>query len=85
MGTHDIITLLENGGAIVVFIALLITGQLVRKGELDDMRRQRDDWKATAELNQKIAESVLDQGGAAKELFAAMKRIAVEAGKQPGP
>lgn len=85
MGTHDIITLLENGGAIVVFIALLITGQLVRKGELDDMRRQRDDWKAAAELNQKIAESVLDQGGAAKELFAAMKRIAVESGKPPGP
>lgn len=85
MGAHDIISLLENGGAIVVFIGLFISGQIIRKGELDDMRKQRDDWKATAELNQKIAEQVLDQGGAAKELFAAMKRIAVEAGKQPGP
>jgi hypothetical protein len=85
LGAHDIITLLENGGAIIVFIALFISGQVVRKGELDEMRKQRDDWKAAAELNQRVAEQVLDQGSAAKELFTAMKRVALEAGKAPDP
>lgn len=85
MSANEVLVLLKEVGPVVLVVVLLIARVLVTRAELDEMRKQRDDWKAAAELNQKIAESVLDQGGAAKELFAAMRRVAVEAGKVPDP
>lgn len=85
MSANEVLVLLKEIGPVALVVVLLISRVLVTRAELDDMRKQRDDWRAAAELNQKIAESVLDQGGAAKELFAAMKRVAIDAGKPPGP
>jgi hypothetical protein len=70
--TGDIITLLENGGAIIVFIVLLVTEQIVPKGRLDEVRAERDEWKRAAELNGARAEAGVLAGQAARDVLRAL-------------
>lgn len=72
MSTGDIITLLENGGAILVFIALLITEVIVPKGRLDEVKAERNEWKRVAELNGARAEAGVLAGQAARDFFSAL-------------
>ena len=76
MNTGDIITLLENGGAIVVFIALLVTEVIVPKSRLDEMKAERDEWKRVAELNGARAEAGVLAGQAARDVFKALRDAA---------
>jgi hypothetical protein len=70
--TGDIITLLENGGAIIVFIVLLVTEQIVPKGRLDEVRAERDEWKRAAELNGARAEAGVLAGQTARDVLRAL-------------
>lgn len=72
MSTGDLITLLENGGAVLVFVALLITEVIVPKSRLDDMRAERDEWKRVAELNSARADAGVLAGQAARDVFRAL-------------
>lgn len=72
MSTGDLITLLENGGAILVFIALLITEVIVPKGRLDEVKAERDEWKRIAELNGARADAGVLAGQAARDIFRAL-------------
>lgn len=78
MNTGDVITLLENGGAIIVFIALLVTEVLVPKSRLDEMKAERDEWKRAAELNGARADAGVLAGQAARDVFKALHDAAVE-------
>lgn len=69
MNTGDIITLLENGGAIIVFIALLVTEVIVPKSRLDEMKAERDEWKRVAEINGARADAGVLAGQAARDIF----------------
>lgn len=72
MTTGDLITLLENGGAIIVFIALLVTEVVVPKGRLDEVKAERDEWKRVAELNGARADAGVLAGQAARDVFRAL-------------
>lgn len=79
MGASDIITLLENGTAIVLFLALLLTEQIVPKGRLEDVKEElaevkaeRDEWKRTAELNGARAEAGVLAGQTARDVLRAL-------------
>lgn len=76
MSTGDLITLLENGGAILVFIALLVTEVIVPKGRLDEVKAERDEWKRVAELNGARAEAGVLAGQAARDVFRALHEAA---------
>ena len=69
MNTGDLITLLENGGAIIVFIALLVTEVIVPKSRLDEMKAERDEWKRVAEINGARADAGVLAGQAARDIF----------------
>ena len=75
MSTGDLITLLENGGAIIVFIALLVTEVIVPKGRLDEVKAERDEWKRVAELNGARAEAGVLAGQAARDVFRALHEV----------
>lgn len=83
MTTGDLITLLENGGAIIVFIALLVTEVIVPKGRLDEVKAERDEWKRVAELNGARADAGVLAGQAARDVFRALHE-ATEAAKVKG-
>lgn len=72
MTTSELVTLLENGGAILVFVALLVTEVLVPKGRLDEVKAERDEWKRVAELNGARADALAVSGVAARDLFKAL-------------
>lgn len=72
MTTGDLITLLENGGAVIVFVALLITEVIVPKGRLDEVKAERDEWKRVAELNGARADAGVLAGQAARDVFRAL-------------
>lgn len=81
----DLITLLENGGAIIVFIALMVTEVIVPKGRLDDAkadtaeaRAERDEWKRVAELNGARADAGVLAGQAARDIFQALHKSVKE-------
>jgi hypothetical protein len=79
VGTGDLITLLENGGAIIVFAALLVTEIIVPRGRLDDVKAElaevkaeRDEWKRAAELDRTRADAAVLAGQAARDVFMAL-------------
>lgn len=85
MNTGDLITLLENGGAIIVFIALLVTEIVVPKSRLEEMkadresmRSERDEWKRVAELERARADAGVLAGQAARDVFRALHDVAGE-------
>lgn len=85
MGAGDLVTLLENGGAIIVFIALMVTETIVPKGRLDDakaetaeMKAERDEWKRAAELNGARADAGVLAGQAARDIFQALHKSVKE-------
>lgn len=85
MNTGDLITLLENGGAIIVFIALLVTEIVVPKSRLEEMkadresmRSERDEWKRVAELERARADARVLAGQAARDVFRALHDVAGE-------
>jgi hypothetical protein len=76
----DVITLVENGGALLVFLALLIAEVIVPKSRLDDMRAERDEWKRVAELNSARADAGVLAGQAARDVFSALHQQVKELG-----
>ena len=80
MNAGDFITLVENGGAILVFIALLVTEVIVPKSRLDDMKAERDEWKRIAELNGARADAGVLAGQAARDVFNALHQQVKELG-----
>lgn len=79
MNAGDLITLLENGGAIIVFLALLVTEVIVPKSRLeemkaerDEMKAERDEWKRVAELDRARADAGVLAGQAARDIFRAL-------------
>lgn len=78
MNAGDLITLLENGGAILVFAALLITEVIVPKSRLDEMKAERDEWKRVAELNSARADAGVLAGQAARDVFRALHETVKE-------
>jgi hypothetical protein len=74
----DLITLLENGGAIIVFIALLVTEVIVPKSRLDEMKAERDEWKRVAELNGARADAGVLAGQAARDFYRALREAGEE-------
>lgn len=85
MNAGDLITLLENGGAIIVFTALMVTELIVPKGRLDDakaevaeMKAERDEWKRVAELNGARADAGVLAGQAARDIFQALHKSVKE-------
>ena len=80
MNAGDFITLVENGGAILVFLALLVTEVIVPKSRLDDMKAERDEWKRIAELNGARADAGVLAGQAARDVFNALHQQVKELG-----
>lgn len=85
MNTGDLITLLENGGAIIAFAVLLVTEVVVPRGRLEDvkaerneMKAERDEWKHAAELNGARADAGVLAGQAASDIFRALHEVAGE-------
>jgi hypothetical protein len=81
----DLVTLLENGGAIVVFIALLVTEIIVPKSRLDEMKAERDEmkaerdeWKRVAEIDRARADAGVLAGQAARDMFQALHKSVKE-------
>lgn len=77
--TGDLVTLLENGGAIVVFIALLVTEVIVprsrledMKAERDEMKAERDEWRRTSELDRARADAGVLAGQTARDVLNAL-------------
>lgn len=81
MGTGELVTLLSNGGALVVICALFILGWIVPRNALDNMRQERDTWRKAAETQQEIATAVLSAGAAERDVLRALQHIAVSPGK----
>lgn len=79
MNAGDLITLLSNGGAIAVFLALLVTEVIVPKSRLDEMKAERDEWKHVAELNGARADAGVLAGQAARDIFRALHDAAAAA------
>jgi hypothetical protein len=80
VNTGDLVTLLENGGAIVVFLALLVTEVIVPKSRLDDMKAERDEmkaerdeWKRIAELDRARGEAGVLAGQATRDILRALR------------
>ena len=78
MNAGDLITLLENGGAIIVFAALLVAEVIVPKGRLDEVKAERDEWKRVAELNGARADAGVLAGQAARDVFRALHETVKE-------
>lgn len=82
----DVVTLLSGtGGALgilVIIVGLMIGRVLVTKGELDDVKQERDEWKGVAETQQRIATSVLEQGAATRDVLTALQQVAIGQGPQ---
>jgi hypothetical protein len=78
VSTGELVTLLENGGTIIVFLALLVTEVLVPKSRLDEMKAERDEWKRMAELNGARADAGVLAGQAARDVFRALHEAAAE-------
>lgn len=76
MNTGDLITLLENGGAIIVFIGLLVTEVIVPKSRLEEMKADRDEWKRVAEIERTRADAGVLAGQAARDVFRALHDVA---------
>jgi hypothetical protein len=81
----ELVTLLENGGAIIVFIALMVTEVIVPKGRLDDAKAEtaaakaeRDEWKRVAELNGARADAGVLAAQAARDVFQALHKSVKE-------
>lgn len=80
MTAGDFVTLVENGGAILVFLALLVTEVIVPKSRLDEMKAERDEWKRIAELNGARADAGVLAGQAARDVFNALHQQVKELG-----
>jgi len=84
VSTGDLITLIENGGAVVVFCALLITGVVVPKWVHDDVKQQRDEWKKAAELSDARADAVMDIGRVTRDVMTSLHQE-LGAGQRQAP
>lgn len=76
MSAGDLLTLLGGsaGGTAIAFCILFITGIIVPKPVLDDMREQRDEWKRTAELNAARAEAGIAAGQVVKDVMISLRK-----------
>jgi hypothetical protein len=55
-------------------ICLFLSGQIVPKSILDEMREQRDEWKRTAELNAARAEAGIAAGQVVKDVMLSLRK-----------
>jgi hypothetical protein len=88
VATGDLVSLFNGAigaaGVLVIFLGLLISRQIVTKGELDEMRAERDEWRRTAETNEKITVAVLGQvAPAAKDVLSALQQVAMSKASPP--
>jgi ABC-type hemin transport system ATPase subunit len=76
MSAGEIMTLLggTGGGVGLVMLTLFITGQVVPKSRVDEIREERDEWRRTAELAQQRAESAVITGQIVRDVMGALKK-----------
>lgn len=66
-----------SGGALVVLAIgsyLFLSGRMVPKATLDEMREQRDEWKRTAELNAARADAGVAAGQVVKDVMLSLRK-----------
>ena len=78
MNAGDLITLLSNGGALVIICALMVFEIIVPGKRLDEMKAERDEWKRVAELNNARADAGVLAGQAARDIFKALHEAAAD-------
>lgn len=80
MGASDVVTLIggTGGGVGVAMLVLFIIGQIVPKSRVDELKKERDEWKRTAELNAVRADSVVATGRIVRETMDALKSASRE-------
>jgi hypothetical protein len=79
MTAGDIASALGPGGITAVGIALtmlglFITGQIVPKSRLDEIKEERDEWKRTAEINAHRAETGVLTGQIVREVMQGLRK-----------
>ena len=76
MSAGDLLSLFggAGGGTAIIYVVLLITGIIVPKSALDEMREQRDEWKKTAELNAARADAGVVAGQIVKDVMTGLRK-----------
>jgi len=72
----DIVTLLggAGGGIGVIMLALFISGVIVPKSRVDDMKEERDEWRRKSEVDQAISQALLEVAGVTKDTLASLRK-----------
>lgn len=81
MSTGDLISLLRDGGPVVVVCALLISGVLVPKWAHDDVKKQRDEWKRAAEVSDARADALMDVASVTRDVMNSLHHELTSAGR----
>ncbi len=76
MTVGDIVTLLggAGGGIGVIMLALFISGVIVPKSRVDDMKEERDEWRRKSEVDQAISQALLEVAGVTKDTLASLRK-----------
>ncbi len=70
------------GALVTVFVLAILTGRLIPRRTYDDMREERDTWRASAERSAEHATKLLDNSELTVEIVKSVKRLA-ESGERP--
>lgn len=76
MSVGDVISLFggTGGGVGLIVLVLFITGHIVPKGRLDEMKEERDEWRSKSEIDQKIALALIEVASVTKETLAGIRK-----------
>jgi hypothetical protein len=76
MSIGDVLTLLggTGGGIGLVMLALFITGYIVPKSRVDDIKEERDEWKRTSELERQRADASVAASQIVKDVMISLRK-----------
>lgn len=77
MSVGDVLSILGqsiSGTVALVMLALFITGQIVPKSRVDEVKEERDEWKKTAENERLRADAGVMTGQIVKDVFTTLHK-----------
>jgi hypothetical protein len=73
-------------GVLVIVFALILSGHLVTKREMDRVTQDRDEWKRAAEISDARADAIIDVSKITNDVMGSLHReLRKTAQEGPGP
>lgn len=76
MSVGDVLSLLggTGGGVGLIMLALFITGQIVPKSRVDEIKEERDEYKRAMEVERQRSDAAILAGSVTKDILTSLHR-----------